>query len=81
MGYRPTPLDVRWAREMARILKDGGVFAGRQCPAAVYRINHTDRTVTCVEPSALEDPVAAQVHACNVATFAEIGYTVLPHID
>lgn len=67
--YVPTPSDVAWAKNFLPMFHDGGVWGVPRL--GIYKINHTDKTLTLVEqwgPDSYFD--------MDVAVFEMVGYKV-----
>lgn len=76
MSYRPTRVDIEWAREQLRRLKQGGTMA---FPATrlVYHVDHINRKVVLINPDQARSPESRTVHERTIATFAAVGYDVI----
>ncbi len=75
--YQPTERDKKFAKEMVRVMKDGGIMMN---PAdwVPYRFNHKKRELVCAQPELLRACVPAEMHGRHKAVFATVGWKVLP---
>lgn len=77
--YRPTPRDVAWARDLVRVLKDGGVV---QTSVGRYRIDKVRKRFTLEHPpDPWDNPVLLAMHHRHTYVWGEVGYEVWPKID
>jgi hypothetical protein len=75
--YRATDRDKKFAREMVRVMKDGGIMMDPSCPVP-YRFNHQRKELVCDRPELLGAGVSAAMHERLKAVFATVGWKVLP---
>jgi hypothetical protein len=75
--YQPTERDKKFAREMVRVMKDGGIMMVPSYPVP-YRFNHQRKELVCARPELLGACVSAVMHGRHKAVFATVGWKVLP---
>lgn len=74
--YTPTIHDIRWAYTMLVILSEGGVLQYASIPLS-YRVSHTNRTLTLLNPELLSTPRGMLTHLRTIAVYKPTGYTVV----
>lgn len=73
--YRPTSEDLVWAETVLGNIKDGGIL-GYPKWGLVYRVNHSGKLVTLLNPQVLSDADVNETHKRTVAVFGAVGYSV-----
>lgn len=80
--YKPSETDIRWATNVIRYLKDGGII-GYPSTRLIYRINKMEKELVLQNPSILADLDSRECHERTVIVFGVLGYRVkeVPIVD
>jgi hypothetical protein len=75
MSYKPTEVDLEWARNMLDLVKDGGLLI---YPATMvqYRLDHKNKKMTLENPEQLDEFPSFVIHQQTIEVFKVLGYAV-----
>ena len=75
--YEPREVDVRWARSMLGMIRDGGIL-GYKSNRLIYKVDHRNKQLVLTNVDQLEDEHSRETHDKGCAVFAALGYKVKP---
>lgn len=76
MPYKPTEIDLTWAREVLEQLTDRGVLA-YPATGLIYRLDKQAKTLVLVNPEILIFFSSFVTHEMTKEVFKAIGYEVI----
>jgi len=75
MAYKPTEVDLAWARNVLAIVKDGGALA-YPSTKVIYNLDHKNKKLTLQNPEQLEEFPSFVIHQQTIEVFKVLGYSV-----
>jgi hypothetical protein len=76
MPYEPTIVDLLWARNLLKLVVDGGMIVYPNTELQ-YRVLHSKQTLVLMNPHLLGiNSFAKEVHQISKLVFAKLNYTV-----
>lgn len=73
--YRPTPIDIQWAKDQMQKINEGGTLAFPKAKL-IYRVEHDRRRLVLTNVEQLRSSYSNGIHEQTIATFQRIGYNV-----
>lgn len=73
--YEPTEMDIEWTLMIVSLIQDGGLLA-MPSSKLIYKLEHSHRLVTLINPEILKDENSDKVHRRAIRVFAKIGWYV-----